>query len=179
MRGLAHDDIADMGEEETGNALFLTVLQDAVADAAVDAGNKDSLESGELRLQLVKVFAGKLDFFLDFIKALGGLSVNAAQAAPVHVVPIDDNRPLGRIEAAIITVAIIREEDIQDQVQDGKREKEEGAVPLLPGNGRDKIDQDQRKELRNKLGENQRADTAVAEEVGIIGAVKKEEKKSV
>ena len=114
MRGLAHDDIPDMREEEAGNALFLAVFQDAVADPAVDAGDEDSLEAGELGLQLVKVFAGKLDFFLDPVETLGGLSVNAAQAALVHVVPIDDDRPLGRIEAAIISVAVVREENVQD-----------------------------------------------------------------
>lgn len=137
MHGLAHDDITDMGEEEAGNTLLLTVLQDAVSHTAVDAGDKDGIEAEELGLQLLKRGPGKPDFFLDSIKALGGLPMNAAKAVLVHVVPIDNHRPLGRIEAAIISVSIIREEDIQDQVEGRKREQTERAVPLLPGDGRD------------------------------------------
>ena len=176
---LAHDNIPNMGEKEAGNALLLAVLQDAVADTAVDAGDKDGLEAGQFRFQLLKRGPGKPDFFLDSVKALGGLPMNAAQAHSVYVVPIDNDGPLGRIEAAIITVSIIREEDIQDQVERGKRKKKKRTVPLLPGDGRDQINQNQRKELRNELGENQRADAAVAEEIGIIEAVEEEEEKSI
>ena len=179
MYGLAHDNIPNMGEKEARNALVLAVLQDAVADAAIDAGDKDGLEAGQFRFQLLKRGPGKPDFLFDAIEAFGGLPMNTAQAQLVHVVPIDNDGPLGRIEAAIISVSVIREEDIQDQVERGKREKKKRAVPLLPGDGRDQIDQNQRKELGNELRENQRADAAVAEEVGTIGAVKEEEKRSI
>ena len=134
---LSHDNIPNMGEKEARNALVLAVLQNAVADTAVDAGDKDGLEAGEVRGQRRRGGPGRPDFFLNSVKALGGLAMNAAQAHSVYVVPIDNDGPLGRIEAAIISVSVIREEDIQDQVERGKREKKKRAVPLLPGDGRD------------------------------------------
>ena len=107
MHGFAHDNIPNMGEKEAGNALFLAVLQDAVADTTVDAGDKDGIEAGQFRFQFLKGSPGKPDFLLDSIKALGGLPMNTAQAQSVYVVPIDNDGPLGRIEAAIICVSII------------------------------------------------------------------------
>ena len=89
MYGLAHDDIADMGEKESGNALFLAVLQNTVSYTAVEAGDKNGLIAEELGLQFLKRSPGKVDFLLDSVKTLGGLPLNAAQTVLVHVVPIN------------------------------------------------------------------------------------------
>ena len=179
MHGLAHDDIAHMGQEETGNALFLAVLQDTVADAAVDAGDEDGVKAFEFRLQLVKMFAGELQLLLDLIQPFNGLSLDAAQAALVGLVAIDNDGSLCGINPAIVSIAVIGEQHIHCQVDQQQREEDQGAVPLLPGDGRDEIGQNQGKEMGDELGEDESTDPAVAEQIGIIRAVEEKEQDAI
>ena len=179
MHGLAHDDIADMGQEEAGNALFLAVFQDAVADAAVDTGDEDGVKAFELRFQLFEVLACKLQFLFDLIQPLDGLSLDAAQAALVGLVAIDKDGSLGGVNPTIIGIAVIGEQHIHAQVDHQQREKDQGAVPLLPGDGCDEVGQNQGKEMGNKLGEDKSTDPAVAEQIGIIRAVEEKEQEGI
>ena len=179
MHGLAHDNIADMGQEEAGNALFLAVFQDAVADAAVDAGDEDGVKAFELRLQLVKMLAGKLQLLFDLIQPLDGLSLDAAQAALVGLVAIDKDGSLGGVNPAIVGIAVIGEQHIHAQVDQQQREKDQGTVPLLPGDGCDEIGQNQGKDMGNELGKDKGADPAVAEQIRIIRAVEEEKHEGI
>lgn len=146
---------------------------------AVDPCDKDCFIAKELRLQLVKFISGKLYFLLNSVQPFKGFSFDAAQSSLVSIVSVDDDGPLWRIKAEVERVAEIGEEQIHDQVYQEQKGKNQGAMPLLPGYGRDKIGYDQCEEMRDKLGKGQETDSAVAKKIGVVRAVEEKQQTGI
>ena len=73
----------------------------------------------------------------------------------------------------IVLVSKVSESSIYQGVNDSKCKEQPRGFPLIPSDGNRKIDDPQRKELREKFGECQRTDSTVTKQERIIGAVEK------
>ena len=133
MDGFLHDDVADVRQEEAHDALFLTVLGDAVAAAAVHPRDKDSVISFQFVPDALEAVSVVPEFFFNAVQAFARLPTEGAEALFVQFVPIDQDRPLHRVEAEIECVGNEGPTRIQRQLDHEHAEKDPRRVPLLPG----------------------------------------------
>lgn len=139
MHGFLHDHIADMGEEEAGYALLLTILEDSVAAAAVDARHEDGVKTPESVADVGK-FAVEHQLLGDIVEALAGLSLDGAESVPVEPVAVDqDGLPAG-INAEIEAGRTVGPDQVQEALDCQHREEEDRTPPAVPANGDEQVE---------------------------------------
>ena len=73
----------------------------------------------------------------------------------------------------IVSVSKVSESSIYQGINGRKCKEQPRGFPLIPSDGNSKIDDHQRKELREKFGECQRTNSTVTKQERIIGTVEK------
>lgn len=171
MARFLHDDVADMRQKEADDALFLAVFGDAVAAAAVHPRDKDGVIPFQLMADLLEAVAVVAELFFDAVEPLARLSAEGAEALFVQFVPIDQDRPLHRIEAEVEPVGEVRPDRIQDQLEEKHAEEDPRRVPVFPGKADDEPHDRRAEELGQTLGKDEGADPRIAQEVAVIRPV--------
>lgn len=179
MDGFLHDDVADVRQEEADDALFLAVFGDAVAAAAVHPRDEDGVVSFQFVPDALEAVAVVAELFIDAVEPLARLSAEGAEALFVQLVPIDQDRPLHRIEAEIVPVGKIGPDRIQRQLEEKHSEEDPRRVPVFPGKADDEPHDRRAEELGKALGEDEGADPRIAKKVSVIGTQEEKQKNAV
>ena len=179
MDGFLHDDVADVRQEEADDAFFLAVFGDAVAAAAVHSRDEDGVIALQLMPDALEAIAVVTELFIDAVEAFARLSAEGAEALFVQLVPIDQDRPLHRIEAEVEPVGKIGPDRIKDKLNREHSEEDPRRVPVLPCKADDEPHDRRAEELGKALGEYEGADPRIAEEISVIGTQEKEQKNAV
>ena len=174
-----HKDIPDVRQEEAHDALFLAVLGDAVAAAAVHPRDEDGVVALQLVSDALEAVSVIAELFFDAVEALARLSAEGAEALFIQIVPIDQDRPLHRIEAEVETVCKVGPDCIQHQLEEKLAQKDPGCIPVFPGKADDEPHDRRAEELRQSLGKDEGSDPRIAQEVSVIGAEEKKQKNAV
>ena len=176
---LLHDDVPDVRQEKAEDPVLLAVFDNAVAAARVDPRDEDRLETLQPVLDGLEAVAVVPELLRDRVQALARFPADRAEALLVQLVAVDQQRFLGRVEPAVIAADKVRPHDVQEQLHGEPGDQEPGPAKLPPGDAHDGPQDPRAEKLGQELREDQRADPAIAEQIGVVGAVEEQHEDAV